>query len=260
MKRIIVFVDHEVGWRLLSKILSMQRNSVFDLVAVVTTQENGNSWWPGVSELCNKGSIPLFIYSEKLSEILCYKDIDWYFLLSWKHIMPSHLLRRPRHGAINLHYSLLPKYRGVYPVNWAIIDGQDKTGVTYHLVTEKIDGGNILFQKEVQIRISDTARTLQLRMDDIAVDMFNDVLEWATISENRNSNLLDRKNNIVGTYKSRLDFFESNEIDLNREYRAIDLLNLLRGKTFRPETRSLYFIDPNSRKKIYVDINLTEDE
>ena len=75
--RVIAFVDHEIGWRLLEKIISIQGESEFVLVAVVTTQENGQLWWPGVSDLCAKGGVPLFRYSEPLPEILDYVDIYW---------------------------------------------------------------------------------------------------------------------------------------------------------------------------------------
>lgn len=256
--RIIAFVDHEIGCRLLEKILSIQGESEFLLVAVVTTQENGQLWWPGVSELCEKGGVPLIRYSEPFSKILDYIDIDWYFLLSWKFILPSVLLNRPVCGAINLHYSLLPEYRGVYPVNWAIIEGKKSTGVTYHLVNNKIDGGRIIFQQEAPIKLSDTARSLQLRLDDLAVELFDEVIKWAINNVTKDS--FNLENDSCGSYKSRQDFVETNEIDLNREYRAIDFFNLLRGKTFRDETKALYVIAPDSGKRIYVSISLTEKE
>lgn len=257
--RIIAFVDHEIGWRLLEKIISTQGESEFALVAVVTTQENGQLWWPGVSELCAKGGIPLIRYSEPFSEILDYVDIDWYFLLSWKYIIPAFLLNRPVCGAINLHYSILPEYRGVYPVNWAIIDGKKTTGVTYHLVNEKIDRGIVIFQKEAPIKLSDTARSLQLRLDDLAFELFDEVINWA-IYIGRTEGVFGIESGSCGSYKSRSDFVETDEIDLNREYRAIDFFNLHRGKTFRPETKALYVIDPDSGKRIYVSVSLTEEE
>jgi methionyl-tRNA formyltransferase len=258
--RIIAFVDHEIGWRLLEKIISTQEDNGFVLVSAITTQENGQLWWPGVSDLCASAGVPLLRYPEQLPEILDYKGVDWYFLLSWKYIIPQQLINHPLCGAINLHYSLLPEYRGVYPVNWAIIEGKRVTGVTYHLVNNKIDDGQILFQHEAPIKLSDTARTLQLRLDDLAFVMFDDVLKWAIEKRGGNSNKFDHENINEGSYKSRSSFVQSNEIDLNREYRAIDLLNLLKGKTFRPETRTLYFVDQESGRRIYVSIILTEED
>ncbi|TRU34418.1 MAG: hypothetical protein EWV78_13450 [Microcystis aeruginosa Ma_MB_F_20061100_S20D] len=257
--RIIAFVDHEIGRRILEKIISIQGESDFFLVAVVTTQENGQMWWPGVQSLCEREGIPFFRYSEPFRESLNYVDIDWYFLISWKYIVPPILFSHPANGAINLHYSLLPEYRGVYPVNWAIIEGKNTTGVTYHLVNSKIDGGQIVFQKEVPINLSDTARSLQLRLDDFAFELFDEVIQWA-IHVSSTKDMLKLEKSICGSYKSRLDFVETDELDLNREYRAIDLFNLLRGKTFRPETKGLYVVDPETGKRIYVSINLAVDE
>ena len=108
MRRIIAFVDHEIGYRLLEKIAFNQKTFACELVAVVTTQDNGNKWWPGVEGLCQKVGIPLHRYSDPFIALNNYDNIDWYFLLSWKHIIPKTLIERPKHGAINLHYSLLP--------------------------------------------------------------------------------------------------------------------------------------------------------
>lgn len=257
--RIIAFVDHEIGWRLLEKITSTQGENEILLVSVVTTQENGKLWWRGVSDLCARAGVRLLRYPEQRQDILDCKEIDWYLLLSWKYIIPPQIISHPLRGVINLHYSLLPEYRGVYPVNWAIIEGKRVTGVTYHLVNEKIDGGQIIFQAEEPIRSSDTARSLQLRLDDRAFEMFDDVLKWVIDEGRGNISKINHDAIKLGSYKSRASYVQTNQIDLTRRYRAIDFLNLLRGKTFLPETKSLYFLDKESGKRIYVSINLTEE-
>ena len=253
--RVIAFVDHEIGYRLLEKMISNQTPSDFELLAVITTYDNGKMWWTGVASLCEHSGIPLHIYHEKFNTTLEYANIDWYFLISWKHIIPAELIKHPKFGAINLHYSLLPEYRGVYPVNWAIIEGKEKTGVTYHLVSDKIDAGNIICQRAIQIRLSDTARTLQLRLDDMAYDLFDEMLDLAIQGEIRKFTFL-RSNDTHGSYRARSDFIDSNELDLNREYRAIDLLNLFRGKTFLRDSENLYAIDPITGNRIYISVYL----
>lgn len=254
-RRIVAFIDHEIGYRLLEKIIYNQAMFGFDLVAAVTTQDNGQKWWPGVSDLCNRSRIPLHRYHEPFCNILDYADIDWYFLLSWKHIISPELIKGPKFGVINLHYSLLPEYRGVYPVNWAIIDGQNKTGVTYHIVNEKIDNGQIICQKEAEISLCDTARSLQLRLDDVAFELFDEMVDWVRQGNLQSEAILTQ---VIpqGKYKSRVDFIESNELDLDHEYRTIDLINLLRGKTFMPDSKNLYIRDPVSGKRIYVNVCL----
>ena len=258
-RRVIAFVDHEIGYRLLDKIISTETILGVELVAVVTTADNGMMWWPDVSGLCRKNRIPLYKYHEPFNDTLDYANIDWYFLISWKHIISSVLISHPRLGVINLHYSLLPEYRGVYPVNWAIIDGRKKTGVTYHLIGEKIDDGQIICQKETSISLSDTARSLQLRLDDIAYELFDEMVDWAMHLSIQPDTFVHPKKNQT-SYKSRSEFIESNELNLNRTYRAIDLLNLLRGKTFMPDSKNLYVIDSATGNRIYINIHLTVDK
>ncbi len=257
--RVIAFVDHEIGYRLLEKMISSQTVFGLELVAVVTTPDNGQMWWPGVANLCQKNEIPLHRYHESFNATFDYADVDWCFLLSWKYVIPTELIEHPKLGVINLHYSLLPEYRGVYPVNWAIIEGKEKTGVTYHLISEKIDAGRIICQRATQIRLSDTARTLQLRLDDLAYELFDEILNLAIRGNIRQSAFMP-PSEALGSYWSRADFIESNELDLSREYRAIDLLNLLRGKTFLPDSKNLYVIDPVTGSKIYINICLDASE
>lgn len=257
--RVILFVDHEIGYRLLEKSILKSATYGFELVAVVTTQSNGKMWWSGVSDLCEKNNIPLHRYDESFEVAFGYVDIDWFFLISWKHIIPLALINRAKNGAINLHYSLLPEYRGVYPVNWAIMDGKQKTGVTYHIANEEIDAGQIVCQKDLLICLYDTARSLQLRLDDLAYELFDEMIARVIFGSAR-LNVQPSHKTIQASYKSRSDFIASNEIDLNRKYRAIDLINLLRGKTFLSNSKNLYFVDPVSGERIYINICLSAGE
>jgi len=72
-------------------------------------------------------------------------------------MLKRELLEIPKHGALNMHGSLLPKYRGRVPVNWAIIHGETVTGSTLHYMTEKPDNGDIVAQQSVPILPNDTA-------------------------------------------------------------------------------------------------------
>jgi methionyl-tRNA formyltransferase len=259
LKRIILFVDHEIGFRILKRVLEIQDCEHLSVVAVVTSMENGKEWWPGVFELCQQYEINFHRFSDNFIDSLAYQDIDWYFLISWKHIISEALIDHPKNGVINLHYSLLPEYRGVYPVNWAIIEGRETTGITYHLIGDGIDDGEIICQQEEVIFFSDNARTLQLRLDTAAFKLFDTLL------------LLLKKNNIPklnsrqskknhGSYKSRLDFKDTNCLGLDSTYRARDLINLLRGKTFFPESKNIFILDPSTGRKIYLSLHLTEEE
>jgi methionyl-tRNA formyltransferase len=81
-------------------------------------------------------------------------------VVAYGKILPAQILRLPSHGCINVHASLLPKYRGAAPIQWAIINGEKKTGITTMLMDEGLDTGNILLQEETEISSDDNAETL----------------------------------------------------------------------------------------------------
>jgi methionyl-tRNA formyltransferase len=82
---------------------------------------------------------------------------DFYFSFYYREMLKAPLLAIPKQGALNMHGSLLPKYRGRVPVNWAIIRGETETGATLHYMTEKPDNGDIVAQLAVPILPDDTA-------------------------------------------------------------------------------------------------------
>ncbi len=86
-------------------------------------------------------------------------------------ILPSGIIRLPRFGCINIHASLLPRYRGAAPVNWALINGEEKTGVTTMLMDEGMDTGPVLLREEVRITPEDTAGTLSAKLSRIGADL-----------------------------------------------------------------------------------------
>lgn len=259
-QRIIPFVDHEVGYRLLQKLIAHADAGHFEIPAVVTTHENGKAWWPGVEALCLKANIPLLVYEAPFPKNALIEQADWFLLLSWKHIIPNSLINLPKLGTLNLHYSLLPSFRGVYPVNWAIINGERTTGFTYHFVNEKIDGGEVFMQVEVPVQSSDTARTLQSRIDDAVCDHFYGLMERLLTYqlEGRSVELADGPGTI-SEYYSRARFEKTCRIDLERNYKGAEFLDLLRGLTFFDDSKNAYFIDQKTGKKVFISLNLSEE-
>jgi methionyl-tRNA formyltransferase len=75
-------------------------------------------------------------------------------------ILPEVVWSIPHHGSVNLHASLLPRYRGAAPINWAIINGETETGVTTFFIQKEVDTGNIIFQEKINIAPTETAGTL----------------------------------------------------------------------------------------------------
>lgn len=249
----IAFVDHEIGYRLLGLLLEQPFKSELELLAVATTEENGSLWWPGVEEIATCYNLPLIRYPREGDNLTEFEGVELFLLLSWKHLMPREILRIPQMGTINLHYSLLPKYRGVYPVNWALIRGEKETGITYHWVDSRIDAGAIIRQESLPIAPDDTARSLQLKLDDLALQAFPHL---SLIMDSYGRGQVDSSAGSPRDYFSRDDFVKTNEIDLARTIQSGDLINLLRGKSFQPHGHNAFFVDPNSGRKVYVSIEL----
>ena len=88
---------------------------------------------------------------------------DVLFSLYFRDIIPQRILDIPRLGAVNLHPSLLPKYRGAFSAPWVIINGEEYTGFTYHYMLARVDAGNIVLQSQVPVRQNDTASSLYHR-------------------------------------------------------------------------------------------------
>lgn len=91
-------------------------------------------------------------------------DADLFVVIAYGRLLPAEVLGMPRTLTINVHSSLLPKYRGAAPINWAIINGERETGISIMRVTAKMDAGDILAQKKFKILKADTAASVRARM------------------------------------------------------------------------------------------------
>ncbi len=102
---------------------------------------------------------------------------DLFVVVAYGQILPKPILKIPKYGAVNLHASLLPKYRGASPIAWAIINGEKVTGVTTILMDEGMDTGDILLQKEVEIMDEDTSETLSCRLAEIGSQLLKETIK-----------------------------------------------------------------------------------
>lgn len=96
---------------------------------------------------------------------------DLFVVVAFGHILPETLLALPRIGAINIHASLLPKYRGPAPIQWAIINGERETGVTTMFMDKGLDTGDILLSAKTEITPDDTSATLHDRLAVLGADL-----------------------------------------------------------------------------------------
>ncbi len=159
MTRAVVFAYHTIGVRCLEVLLD---NGV-EVSLVVTHQDNPREtiWFESVADLARLRGIPLITPEDPNDPDIVQKirDLkpDFLFSFYYRHMLGTALLALPARGAYNLHGSLLPKFRGRVPINWAVILGETETGATLHAMTVKPDQGDIVAQERVPIGPDDTA-------------------------------------------------------------------------------------------------------
>ncbi|MDR3392939.1 MAG: formyltransferase [Sulfuriferula sp.] len=159
MTRAVVFAYHDVGVRCLSVLI----DAGIEIAMLVTHEDAPGDliWFDSVAELAARYGIPTITPDDpNTPEIVAQIKAlapDFIFSFYYKLMIKAPLLAIPTQGALNMHGSLLPKYRGRVPVNWAIIHGETETGATLHYMTEKPDAGAIVGQSAVPILADDTA-------------------------------------------------------------------------------------------------------
>ena len=159
MSKAVVFAYHNVGVRCLSVLLAHG----VEVARVVTHQNSPTEtiWFDSVAELAARHGIPVITPEDPndpaLVAELASLHADFFFSFYYRLMLKAPLLALPGQGAWNMHGSLLPRYRGRVPVNWAIIHGERETGATLHRMLEKPDAGDIVAQQAVPILPDDTA-------------------------------------------------------------------------------------------------------
>ena len=155
----VAFAYHNVGVRCLSVLLAHG----VDVRLVVTHDDDPreNVWFGSVEALARSHDLPVAKPHDpnepQLVQQISSLRPDFLFSFYYRSMLSPALLSLPRRGALNMHGSLLPRYRGRAPVNWAVIKGERQTGATLHYMVEKPDAGDIVAQQSVPILPDDTA-------------------------------------------------------------------------------------------------------
>src|SRR5688572_14480079 len=119
---------------------------------------------------------PAKIKTDEAKALFASHQADVAVVVAYGRILPNEFLHAPRLGCINVHFSLLPKYRGAAPVNWAIINGEWKTGVTTMFIEPELDSGPILLQRETSVGETETASELMGRLANMGADLLSNTL------------------------------------------------------------------------------------
>ena len=185
---------------------------------------------PAVKEYAIEKNIP-YIQIDKFTDDIAQQiknyNADVGVVVSFGKIIPEKVFTLPKYGCFNIHFSLLPKYRGASPVQQALIDGCTKTGVSAFYIEKGLDTGNILLQQELDITFEDTSETLFDKLNVLGIKVMNEAL-----------NLLDAGNCLAKKQEGEPSFCsvftkENGKIDWNKS--ATDIYNLYRGLYLWPK-------------------------
>jgi len=157
----------------------------FEIVAVISQPDRPRgrgqeiSFSP-VKEAALAAGVPVHqpekIRAPEAQELLQKLAPDCIVIIAYGQIIPARLLPLPKHGWINLHASLLPKYRGAAPINWAIVNGESKTGLTTMRIDAGMDTGEMLSRREMEIGAAETAPELAARMAEAGAPLMTETL------------------------------------------------------------------------------------
>jgi methionyl-tRNA formyltransferase len=158
--RAVVFAHHDVGVRCLRTLLS--GGLQIPLVVGVPDDPHERRWYASVAATAAEFGLELTAPADpntpELARRLAQLQPDFVFSFYYRALLGAPLLDCARRGALNMHGSLLPKYRGRAPVNWAILRGERETGATLHYMVARADAGDIVDRQAVPILIDDDAR------------------------------------------------------------------------------------------------------
>jgi methionyl-tRNA formyltransferase len=191
----VVFAYHDVGVNCLKALL----HAGIKIDLVITHQDDPleNVWFGSVAKLCEDKNIPYITpNANQLIDLLPQIQKlapEYIFSFYYRYMIPAELLACANIGALNMHGSLLPKYRGRAPVNWAILHGETETGATLHVMEAKPDAGDIVGQSVISIGPNETAVEVFGKVSQAAVNVISEALP-ALVQGHipRKPNLLDQ--------------------------------------------------------------------
>jgi len=203
----------------------------YDVIAVVTQPDRpvGRKKIltpPPVKKVALEHNIPVYQpeklnNSSELEEIINLKP-DLIVTAAFGQLLPKSLLDTPKHKAINVHASLLPKYRGGAPIHYAVMNGEKKTGITIMYMAEKLDAGNIISQDEVEILENDTVGEVHDKLATLGTELLKKTLP--TIFNGTNDSIV--QDDSLATFASNISR-EDERIDWTKDAQTIH--NHIRG-------------------------------
>lgn len=182
MLKIIFMGTADFGGSVLEKLADSKENKIAVITQPDRPQGRGRKILPTpIKKIALDKGLEVF-QPENINDEESIKRIkefnpDIILVVAYGQILSSHILNIPKIGCINIHGSLLPKYRGAAPINRAIINGEKETGITFMFMKEKVDAGEIIFQEKIDILPDETCGELYCRLSDLSAKSLPKLLE-----------------------------------------------------------------------------------
>ncbi|MFI6646905.1 methionyl-tRNA formyltransferase [Streptomyces sp. NPDC050529] len=226
--RVVMFGYQTWGHRTLQALL----DSEHDVVLVVTHPRSDHAyekiWSDSVADLAEKHGVPVLIRNrpddQELFERLKEAEPDIIVANNWRTWIPPRIFALPRHGTLNIHDSLLPKYAGFSPLIWALINGEREVGVTAHMMNDELDAGDIVRQEAVPVGPADTATDLFHKTVDLIAPVTTGALDL----------IAGGQTEFTKQDRSRASFFHkrsAEDIRIDWNWPAQDLERLVRAQS-----------------------------
>lgn len=173
--------------------------------------------------------------AQQVLEILKNISPDLIVVTAYGQILPKEILELPKYKCINIHASLLPKYRGAAPINWCLLNGETETGVTSMLMSEGLDTGDMLIKKSTDIGKNETYQELYARLAEMGGEVLLETvgaIEKGTISPQKQDDSLSCYSPMIRKEMSSLDFSKSVR-EIHNTIRGVTGFTLLNGKRLK---------------------------
>ena len=242
--KIVFFGNADFG---LHALKSLVQSPEHEIIAVVTNPDNkvsrNKKRLKPVRKFALNNSIKLIeqdnISEKHFIEDLKKKNADIFLVVAYK-IIPKEIYNIPKYGAINIHASLLPQYRGAAPIQRALMNGDNSTGISTFFINEKIDRGELIYQKKVPIKNSDSFEDLWIRLSKEGPAIIKRTLELIEIGQKE---LVDRSE-LKASYALKIN---KDELRINWSEEASLIYNKIRALSPYP---CMYTTYDNKRIKI----------
>ena len=223
--RVALFGFQTWGYRVLEALLKSEHEVVLVVTHPRSDHVYESIWSDSVEDLARSKGVSVLVKDRPDHEVVvALTDTDVMVACNWRTWIPPEVFSCPRLGALNVHDSLLPRYAGFAPLNWAIVNGETEVGVTAHVMDERLDRGDIILQWNVPVGPRDTA-----------TDMFHATLEMmGPITLEALGHLEHGSGERIPQDMSQATFFHKRSVEdslIDWTWPAVDIANLVRAQS-----------------------------